>query len=176
MSKAVHAIWTAAVAGILFLVFALSTSSIVLGDSQTADVNAVDNDSGHDHDHGHEESIQDNLEDIDLSNRRTSEWNRVIATLDHGPQLVSANKPHNFIIEFLDQAGRPVEVSVVTIYADLLTHEDGLTVSPSTIENLGRGRFLAKGFVLSAPGLWQLAVDLEVNNLKDVVVFNLKIP
>ncbi len=116
------------------------------------------------------------MEDIDLSNRRTSEWNRVIATLDHGPQLVSANKPHNFIIEFLDQAGRPVEVSVVTIYADLLTHENGLTVSPSTIENLGRGRFLAKGFVLSAPGLWQLAVDLEVNNLKDVVVFNLEIP
>ena len=170
MDKAIQAIWVGAVAGFLFLIFMLPTSSTVLGSSQTGEASSID---GHsDHDHGHEESIQDNLDDIDLSNQRVSEWGRVIATLDHGSNPVSSNKPHDLIVELKDKAGSSAEVSGITIYADLLTHEDGLSGSPGSIKDLGGGRILIEGLVLPTPGLWQLTVVLEVDNLKDVVVFN----
>ena len=170
MDKAIQTIWVGAVAGFLFLIFMLPTSSTVLGSSQTGEASSID---GHsDHDHGHEESIQDNLDDIDLSNQRVSEWGRVIATLDHGSNPVSSNKPHDLIVELKDKAGSSAEVSGITIYADLLTHEDGLSGSPGSIKDLGGGRILIEGLVLPTPGLWQLTVVLEVDNLKDVVVFN----
>ena len=170
MDKAIQTIWVGAVAGFLFLIFMLPTSSTVLGSSQTGEASSID---GHsDHDHGHEESIQDNLDDIDLSNQRVSEWGRVIATLDHGSNPVSSIKPHDLIVELKDKAGSSAEVSGITIYADLLTHEDGLSGSPGSIKDLGGGRILIEGLVLPTPGLWQLTVVLEVDNLKDVVVFN----
>ena len=170
MDKAIQTIWVGAVAGFLFLIFMLPTSSTVLGSSQTGEASSID---GHsDHDHGHEESIQDNLDDIDLSNQRVSEWGRVIATLDHGSNPVSSIKPHDLIVELKDKAGSSAEVSGITIYADLLTHEDGLSGSPGSIKDLGGGRILIEGLVLPRPGLWQLTVVLEVDNLKDVVVFN----
>ena len=170
MDKVIQAIWVGAVAGFLFLIFMLPTSSTVLGSSQTGEASSID---GHsDHDHGHEESIQDNLDDIDLSNQRVSEWGRVIATLDHGSNPVSSIKPHDLIVELKDKAGSSAEVSGITIYADLLTHEDGLSGSPGSIKDLGGGRILIEGLVLPTPGLWQLTVVLEVDNLKDVVVFN----
>ena len=170
IDKVIQAIWVGAVAGFLFLIFMLPTSSTVLGSSQTGEASSID---GHsDHDHGHEESIQDNLDDIDLSNQRVSEWGRVIATLDHGSNPVSSNKPHDLIVELKDKAGSSAEVSGITIYADLLTHEDGLSGSPGSIKDLGGGRILIEGLVLPTPGLWQLTVVLEVDNLKDVVVFN----
>jgi hypothetical protein len=194
MDKAIQAIWVGAVAGFLFLIFMLPTSSTVLGSSQTGEASSIDGHSDHDedghsdhdedghsdhdedghsdHDHGHEESIQDNLDDIDLSNQRVSEWGRVIATLDHGSNPVSSNKPHDLIVELKDKAGSSAEVSGITVYADLLTHEDGLSGSPGSIKDLGGGRILIEGLVLPTPGLWQLTVVLEVANLKDVVVFN----
>ena len=170
MDKAIQAIWVGAVAGFLFLIFMLPTSSTVLGSSQTDEVSSIDSHS--DHGHGHEESIQDNLDDIDLSNQRVSEWGRVIATLDHGSNPVSSIKPHDLIVELKDKAGSSAEVSGITIYADLLTHEDGLSGSPGSIKDLGGGRILIEGLVLPTLGLWQLTVVLEVDNLKDVVVFN----
>ena len=186
IDKVIQAIWVGAVAVFLFLIFMLPTSSTVLGSSQTGEASSIDGHSDHDedghsdhdedghsdHDHGHEESIQDNLDDIDLSNQRVSEWGRVIATLDHGSNPVSSNKPHDLIVELKDKAGSSAEVSGITIYADLLTHEDGLSGSPGSIKDLGGGRILIEGLVLPRPGLWQLTVVLEVDNLKDVVVFN----
>ena len=178
IDKVIQAIWVGAVAVFLFLIFMLPTSSTVLGSSQTGEASSIDGHSDHDedghsdHDHGHEESIQDNLDDIDLSNQRVSEWGRVIATLDHGSNPVSSNKPHDLIVELKDKAGSSAEVSGITVYADLLTHEDGLSGSPGSIKDLGGGRILIEGLVLPTPGLWQLTVVLEVANLKDVVVFN----
>ena len=63
----------------------------------------------------------------------------------------------------------------ISVGGGMRAHGHGLPTQPQISEYLGEGKYLVKGLKFNMNGNWELAFDIDAEDRKDKVVFELKI-
>jgi hypothetical protein len=91
------------------------------------------------------------------------------------PGLASYN-PLNLRIQILDPNGIPVKHARITLTATKPDNHLAYFRPPRSIQDLGRGAYLARGVLFGEPGVWKLKLTILGRGQSDQVAFYLKVP
>lgn len=108
--------------------------------------------------------------------QQTSEQGVFNVTLDSQVEnAVEINEFLEWILTVESVSGEAVSPARITVGGGMPAHGHGLPTQPQVSEYLGEGKYLVKGLKFSMNGRWELSFDIQSEDQKDKVVFDLKI-
>ncbi len=108
--------------------------------------------------------------------QQTSEQGLFNVTLDSQVEnAVEINEFLEWILTVESVSGEAVSPARITVGGGMPAHGHGLPTQPQVSEYLGEGKYLVKGLKFSMNGRWELSFDIQSEDHRDKVVFDLKI-
>lgn len=108
--------------------------------------------------------------------QQTSENGVFDVTLDaQVDDSVEINQFLEWILTVKTATGEVVTPARISVGGGMRAHGHGLPTQPQISEYLGEGKYLVKGLKFNMNGNWELAFDIDAEDRKDKVVFELKI-
>ncbi|HBX37545.1 MAG TPA: Auxin-binding protein [Pseudohongiella sp.] len=80
-------------------------------------------------------------------------------------QPLTINQMHGWVISLTDTQGQAVNNADITVTGGMPEHDHGLATSPRITQQLGDGQYLLQGVRFHMPGLWQLELLIQVEEI-----------
>ena len=90
-------------------------------------------------------------------------------------ETIRVGKLHPWMIEVQTADGRPVEDAKITVDGGMPQHGHGLPTKPVVTQHLGDGKHMVEGMRFNMGGWWVVKLEIEGEDGRDVVTFNLKL-
>jgi len=85
------------------------------------------------------------------------------------------NQMHAWVISISDSAGEPLSNAEVTVAGGMPLHNHGLPTAPMVTQNLGEGRYLLEGMRFHMHGIWELQLQITLDEARETVNFTLEL-
>ena len=88
---------------------------------------------------------------------------------------IGINRIHSWILHIETADSTPVEAAEIVVDGGMPAHAHGLPTQPRVVADLGNGDYRLEGLRFHMPGLWEIAITIDVDGTRDRVVIALEL-
>lgn len=84
------------------------------------------------------------------------------------------NRIHEWRLS-IEQENEPISEADITLSGGMPNHDHGLPTQPEVTSESGPGRYTIEGIRFHMPGLWQIVINISVNDSEDTATIEFKL-